>query len=158
MPDRIIVDISPAGTGARFATLPHDDYAEVMGVIAAYGRYYDDDRIDDFMGLIAGDAVYYPNWPGVAPDEVSGHETLRGFFGGARAHARSNGVQPRHYATNVILAKATPTSAHASVSMLYAESQAGGAVAVKMIGQYDYQLEKRAGRWLITRWSMRYDK
>jgi len=158
VPDRIIVDISPAGTGARFATLPHDDYAEVMGVIAAYGRYYDDDRIDDFMGLIAGDAVYYPNWPGVAPDEVSGHETLRGFFGGARAHARSNGVQPRHYATNVILAKATPTSAHASVSMLYAESQAGGAVAVKMIGQYDYQLEKRAGRWLITRWSMRYDK
>lgn len=158
MPDRIIVDISPAGTGARFATLPHDDYAEVMGVIAAYGRYYDDDRIDDFMGLIAGDAVYYPNWPGVAPDEVSGHETLRGFFGGARAHARSNGVQPRHYATNVILAKAAPTSAHASVSMLYAESQAGGAVAVKMIGQYDYQLEKRAGRWLITRWSMRYDK
>ena len=158
MTDRIIVDIGPAATGARFAVLPWADHAEVMGVIAAYGRYYDDDRIDDFMGLIAEDAVYYPNWPGVAPDEVSGHETLRGFFGGARAHARSNGVQPRHYATNVILARATATSAGASVSMLYAESQAGGAVAVKMVGQYDYQLEKRAGRWLITRWSMRYDK
>ena len=158
MADRIIVDISPAAAGARFATLPHDDYAEVMGVIAAYGRFYDDDRIDDFMGLIAEDAVFYPNWPGVAPDEVSGHAILREFFGGARAHARSSGIQPRHHATNVILAKATATSAEASVSMLYAESQAGGTVAVKMVGQYDYQLEKRAGRWLITRWSMRYDK
>ncbi len=150
--------IKLAASGAHLATLGADDRAQINDVLALYGRLYDDNRIDDFMALIAEDATFYPNWPGVAPDEVSGHETLRGFFGGARAHARSNGVQPRHYATNVILAKATPTSAHASVSMLYAESQAGGAVAVKMIGQYDYQLEKRAGRWLITRWSMRYDK
>jgi len=158
VPDRVIVDISPAGTGARFSTLPHGDYVEVMGVIAAYGRFYDDDRIDDFMGLIAADAVFYPNWPGIAPDEVSGHATLREFFGGARAHARSSGIQPRHYATNAIVARATATSAEVSVSMLYAESKPGGEVAVKMVGQYDYVLVKRDGRWLISRWSMRYDK
>ena len=158
MADRIIVDVTPAARGPRFGALPHEDHAEVMGVIAAYGRFYDDDRMDDFMALLAEDAVYYPNWPGIAPDAVSGHATLREFFAGARAHARSSGIQPRHYATNAIIARATATSAEVSVSMLYAESKPGGEVAVKMVGQYDYQLEKRDGRWLISRWSMRYDK
>ncbi len=158
MVDPVIVDVTPAARGARFATLSHEDHAEVMGVIAAYGRFYDDDRIDDFVALLAEDAVYYPNWPGVAPDEVSGHATLREFFAGARMHARSSGIQPRHYATNAIIARATSTSAEVSVSMLYAESKPGGEVAVKMVGQYDYVLVKRDGRWLISRWSMRYDK
>jgi hypothetical protein len=158
MADRIIVNITPAPGGARFAALPHEDHAEVMGVIAAYGRFYDDDRIDDFMDLLTDDAVYYPNWPGVAPDEVTGRATLRDFFAGARQHARSSNVQPRHYATNAIIAKATATSAEVSVSMLYAESKPGGETAVKMIGHYDYVLVKRNGRWLISRWSMRYDK
>ena len=158
MSDRIIVNIAPAATGARFAMLPYEDHAEVMGVIAAYGRFYDDDRIDDFMNLIADDAAYHPNWPGLAPEEISGRSRLREFFAGARAHARTSNVQPRHYATNVILAKATATTVEASVGMLYAESKPGGEVALRMIGQYDFILTRREGRWLITRWSMRYDK
>ena len=102
MPDRIIVNIAPAATGARFAVLPPEDYAEVMGVIAAYGRFYDDERIDDFMGLIAADAVYHPNWPGVAPEELSVHTLLRAFFGGAVAPALGSSIQPRHPPTTAI--------------------------------------------------------
>ncbi len=158
MPDHKVTTIAMATAGARFAALPHDDHAEVMGVIAAYGRFYDDGRMDDFANLLADDAVYYPNWPGVAPEVVSGRAELRAFFAAARAHCDATGVQPRHYATNVILTRASSDRAEATVSMLYAESTPGGAVAVKMIGQYDYVLTKADGRWSIARWSMRYDK
>ena len=158
MPDQKIVPITLAAHGPRFPTLPHDDYTEVMGIVAAYGRLYDDDRIDDFAELLADDAVFYANWPGVAPDEVVGKAALKEFFAGARAYCHTTGVQPRHYATNVILAAATADSAAVTVSMLYAESIPGGAVTVKMVGQYDYVLARRNGRWAIARWSMRYDK
>lgn len=147
-----------APTGARLAQPSAEDRAQIQDVIALYGRLYDDNRVDDFMTLIAEDATFYPNWPGVAPDEVSGHATLREFFAGARAFAASSGANPRHYATNVLITRADAASAEATVSMLYAESSAGGAVVVKMVGHYDYALVKRNGRWLIHRWSMRYDK
>lgn len=158
MQDKKIVSVGPASSGPRFALLDPQDRAEIDGLVAAYGRYYDDGAIDDFMGLIAPDACFYPNWPGVAPDEVKGAEALRVFFGAARAQCNETGTQPRHFATNVIIARATATTAEVSVSMLYAESRPGVPAELKMVGQYDYHVEKREGRWFITRWSMRYDK
>ncbi len=158
MSDNKIVTIAMPAQGPRFGVLAPADYAEVMGVVAAYGRLYDDGRIDDFADLLTDDAVYYPNRPGVAPDVVTGKENLRAFFATARAHCDATGILPRHYATNVIIANASADSAEVTVSMLYAESAPGGAVALKMIGQYDYILTKADGRWSIARWSMRYDK
>ncbi len=158
MSDRKIVPIAPAAAGPRFAVPAHEDYAEIMGIVAAYGRFYDDDRLDDFVDLLTDDAVFYANWPGVAPDEVVGKPALREFFTGARAHCHTTGIQPRHYATNVIVTAATSDSAEATVAMLYAESTPGGTPQLKMVGQYDYILAKRAGRWAIAKWSMRYDK
>jgi hypothetical protein len=150
--------IELAASGAHLATAGADDRAQIHDVLALYGRLYDDHRIDDFMTLIAADATFYPNWPGVAPEQVSGHAALKEFFAGARAFATSSHVQPRHFATNVLITRADATSAEATVSMLYAESSPGGVVALKMLGQYDYGLVKRDGRWLLHRWSMRYDQ
>lgn len=159
MSDHKIVSIPSApASGPRFAVLPHEDYAEIMGIAAAYGRLYDDDRVDDFVDLLTDDAVFHANIPGAVPDEVQGKEALKGFFGGAREICNNTNVQPRHYATNVIIANASADTAEVTVTMAYAESTAGGALEFKMVGQYDYHLVKQSGRWSIARWSMRYDK
>ena len=158
MPARKIVTLPSApASGPRFPVLPHEDYAEIMAIVAAYGRLYDDDRVDDFIDLLAEDAVFHPNRPGVVPEEICGRETLREFFRQSRAGYHTRGVQPRHYATNVIIASATAAAAEVTVSMAYAESRPGGGVELKLVGQYDYHLVKRSGRWSIARWSMRYD-
>mgnify|MGYP002637114994 FL=1 len=159
MSDNKIVSIPSApASGPRFAAVPHEDYAEIMGVAAAYGRFYDDDRIDDFIDLLTDDAVFHANIPGAVPDEVQGREALKGFFGGARETCNTTNVQPRHCTTNVIIANASADAAEVTVTMAYAESTDGGALEFKMIGQYDYHLVKQSGRWSIARWSMRYDK
>lgn len=156
--NRKIVAMQPAVDGPRFAVLPPEDRAEIQGLLAAYGRYYDDGAIGDFMGLIAEDAVFYPNWPGVAPDKVEGSSALREFFAGVLDHTLSKGARPHHQATNIIIVRATATTAEASVAMHYAESVPGQSPELLMVGQYDYHLEKRGGRWFITCWAMRYDK
>lgn len=158
MEDKVIVSVGPAVSGPRFALLDPQDRAEIEGLVAAYGRYYDDGAIDDFVGLIADDACFYPNWPGVAPEEVSGIEALRAFFTAARGQCDGTGPRPFHLATNVLIPRATATTAEVSVTMLYTEVLPGGAPEVKMVGQYDYHVEKRNGRWFIVRWSMRYVK
>jgi hypothetical protein len=158
MPDRKIVVMQPAADGPRFAVLPPEDHAEIHGLLAAYGRFFDDGAIDDFMGLIADDAIFYPNWPGVAPDVVEGAAALREFFVGAYGHPIAKGAKPYHQATNVIIVRATATTAEASVTMQYAEFTPGKAPELLMVGQYDFQLEKRDGRWFIACWSMRYEK
>lgn len=159
MSDHKIVSVPSApASGPRFAVLPHDDYAEIMGIAAAYGRFYDDDRVDDFMDLLTDDAVFHANIPGAVPDEVQGKEALKEFFGGARASCNDTNVQPRHHTTNVIVASASTDTAEVTAAMAYAESTEGGACEFKMIGQYDFHMVKQAGRWSIARWSMRYDK
>lgn len=159
MSEQKIVPVPPApASGPRYAVVPHEDYVEIMGVIAAYGRFYDDDRIDDFMGLLTDDALFYPNWPGVAPDEVQGREALSEFFGGARDVCTNANVQPCHIATNTIIATATADTADVTTGMTYAETAIGGALDIKTVGHYDFQLVKERGRWSIKRWSMRYDR
>ena len=156
MPDAGMSRIVIAPQGRRFASLGYEDSEEIYGVLKAYGRLYDDDVLDDFLGLFTQNAVFYPNWPGFAPAEVSGKKAIADFFGGRRQVASSNGVTPHHYATNMLITSAGDDTAEATVSMLYAESVHGKA-EVKMLGQYDYALVKQQGRWFISRWSMRYD-
>jgi hypothetical protein len=156
MPAAAIARIMIGPHGPRFASLGFEDSEEIYGVLKAYGRLYDDDRLDDFLSLLTENAVFYPNWPGSAPDEVSGKEAIADWFGGGRQAASSNGVTPHHYATNMLITSAGDDTAEATVSMLYAESVHGKA-EVKMLGQYDYALVKQQGRWFISRWSMRYD-
>lgn len=158
MQDMRIALPNPAHAGPRFPVLAADDHQQIMAIIAAYGRFYDDDRISDFMDLFVENAVFFPNWPGVAPDKVVGREALEPFFAGARAICYDQQVQPRHYATNVIITEADGDNAAVTVAMLYAESRQGGACEVKMVGQYDYVLTKIDNRWSISQWSMRYDK
>lgn len=143
--------------GPRFARLSYEDREEIYGVLHAYGRLYDDNRMDDFLGLLTDEAVFYPNWPGMAPDEVRGITALGEFFCSWRDHAVQNDIECHHYATNVLITHADEDSAQATLSMLYAEF-ADGEPEIKMTGQYDYQLVKQDGRWFIDRWSMRYDK
>lgn len=158
MSDKKIVSLSPSSAGRRFAALPHDDYVEIQAVVACYGRFYDDDRIDDLVDLMTEDAVFYPNWPGVAPEQVSGKAALREFFAGARAHCSTTNIQPRHHATNIIIAAGSANETNVSAGMLYAESSPGAEPTLKLVGQYDYVLVKHDDRWSIARWSMRYDK
>ncbi|GGC16787.1 hypothetical protein GCM10011371_00270 [Novosphingobium marinum] len=144
--------------GLALPVLPIDDYQLIMGTVACYGRMYDDDRIDDFMSLIAPDALFRPNWPGVAPDTVEGADNLRPFFTEARAACHSQNMQPRHYTTNVVITSYDGETAGVSANMLYTEFTEEGGAQLKMVGQYDFRLRKDEGRWRIAEWSMRYDK
>ena len=54
-----IVDAAPAPQGPRYATLPPEDVAEIHGVLAAYGRYYDDGEDAIEMQLQAFQDVPY---------------------------------------------------------------------------------------------------
>ena len=152
-----IVDVAPAPHGPRFAILSPEDAAEIHGMLAAYGRYFDCGALDDFMGLIAEDAVFYPNWPGVLPEVVEGATALRALFDAAYQGPIDKGAVPRHSATNVMIVRATVDTAEATVAMHYYEKFPGKPPELLMIGQYDFHLAKRAGRWIITRWAMRYD-
>ena len=143
--------------GPRFAQLSYEDREEIHGVLSAYGRLYDDNRMDDFLGLLTDEAVFYPNWPGMAPEEVCVKTALGEFFGSWRNLTAQNSVEPHHFATNVIITNADEATAQATVSMLYTEST-GGKPEVTMTGQYDYSLVKQEDRWFIDGWSMRYDK
>ena len=155
MPASDMSRIAIGPQGRRFASLGYEDTEEIYGVLKAYGRLYDDDLLDDFLGLFTQDAVFFPNSPGSSPAEVSGKEAIADFFRGGRQVASSNGVMPHHYATNMLITSAGDHTAEATVSMLYAESVHGKA-EVKLLGQYDYALVKQQGRWFISRWSMRY--
>lgn len=157
MSEHKIVDATPAPQGPRYATLPPEDVAEIHGVLAAYGRYYDDGALDDFMGLIADDAVFYPNWPGVLPEVVEGAPALRALFDAAYHGPVDKGGLPRHAATNMLIVRAAADTAEATVAMHYYEKFPGKPPELLMIGQYDFHLAKRAGRWIITCWAMRYD-
>ncbi len=158
MTDKILAPLQPARTGPRFPVLPAEDHQQVMALLDAYGRLYDDDLMDDFMDLFEDDAVFHPNWPAMAFDKVVGRAALRPFFEGARAGAREQHVRPRHFMTNRIVTEADAASALVTASMLYVEHRDGHLPEVKMVGQYDYRLRKRDGRWSIAEWSMRYDK
>lgn len=148
--------LSLAAQGPRLAALDWADHCQVHDVLALYGRLYDDDRIDDFLKLLTPDALFHPNWAGVAPERVAGIADLAAFFKGARGAATADGVQPRHLATNILVAAEGEGRAFATLTMLYVESR-GAEVACRMVGQYDYRLVRIDGRWLISEWSMRYD-
>lgn len=154
---KTVLHLKPAATGPRFSALPHEDYTEVLAVLYGYGRFYDDDRLDEFMDLLADDAAFYPNWPGVAPEELHGKAALSEFFHGARAYCTANGIQPRHAPSAPIVTATGADFADAGLNMFYAEWSKAGGTVLKMVGQYDFQLRKQNGRWRIARWSMRYD-
>lgn len=150
-------DFSLAPTGSRLPQLEWADHCQISDIVALYGRLYDDGRIDDFMGLFTPDAIFHPNWPGVAPDRVVGTADLTSFFAAARAGSTTQGVMPRHATTNVLIRATGAGRAEATLSMLYTESR-GSEVMVRMVGQYDFSFVRIDGRWFIDQWSMRYDK
>ena len=72
-------------------------------------------------------------------------------------YAKASTAVRRHTQGNVHVAEQTATTAEVRTCMLISTVPNADKLQVLTTGTYDAELEKREGRWVITRWHIEVD-
>lgn len=144
------------GKHRTYVQVGDDDRSNIIDLVSAYTRLYDEGQMDEFVSLFAEDVVVHPNFGSAMPEKVQGKNAVESFYRAARKQAHDAGTHPRHFSTNHLFTAFAKTHADIVVGMLYAEF-ANGRAELKFIGKYQFSVAQGADGWRIKAVSIKYD-
>ncbi len=159
-PDRLsMMEADYSGT-----TLPANpqflaDRLTIINHVTAYSFLIDEGRWEQWFALFSDDLLFETTTPCFGTIRTKGKEAFRKFndvrFRGPGSE--KNRVAHRHTMGNIHVASQTATTAEVRTYMLISNAFPDGKFVVFTSGTYNATLEKRDGKWTITRWYIEVD-
>ena len=159
-PDRLpMMEADYSGT-----TLPSDpqflaDRLTIINHVTAYSFLIDEGRWEQWFALFSDDFVFETTTPCFGTIKIKGKKAFRKFidvrFRGPGSE--KNKVAHRHTMGNIHVVNQTETTAEVRTYLLISNAYPDGKFVVFTSGTYNVSLEKRDGKWTITRWYIEVD-
>lgn len=134
------------------------DRLAIINHVMAYSYLIDEGRWDDWFALFSDDIVFENTSPELGTLILKGMKAFKELV----QHRyiipgkNSKGVR-RHTQGNVHVAEQTATTAKVRTYMLISSVPAADKLHTLTTGTYNANLEKRGGKWIITRWYIEVD-
>jgi acetoacetate decarboxylase len=134
------------------------DRQAIVNHVMAYSYLIDEGRWDDWFGLFSDDIVFENSTPELGTVLIKGMKAFKDLVNSRYIipGKNSKGVR-RHTQGNVHVAEQTATTAKVRTYMLISSVPAADHLHVLTTGTYNANLEKRGGKWTITRWYIEAD-
>jgi 3-phenylpropionate/cinnamic acid dioxygenase small subunit len=135
------------------------DRLTIINHVTAYSFLIDEGRWDQWFALFSDDILFETTTPGFGTVRVKGMKAFRKFidvrFRGPGSE--KNKVAHRHTMGNVHVVEQTAKTAEVRTYLLISNAFPDGHFEVFTSGTYNASLEKRDGKWTITRWYIEVD-
>ena len=135
------------------------DRLAIINHVTAYSYLIDEERWDEWFALFSNDILFETTVPCFGTVRAKGKNAFRKFvdvrFRGPGSE--KNRVVKRHTMGNVHVARQTATTAEVRTYLLISLAKPDGQFVVFTSGTYNASLEKRKGKWTITRWYIEVD-
>jgi 3-phenylpropionate/cinnamic acid dioxygenase small subunit len=134
------------------------DRLAILNHVSAYAYLIDEGRWEDWFALFSDDVLFETTVPTLGTIILKGQKPFRAFVDERyiKPGKTSTGVR-RHTMGNFHVASQTPTTAKVRTYMLISSVPAADKLTVLTTGTYNATLEKRNGKWTITRWYIETD-
>ncbi len=135
------------------------DRLAILNHISAYSYVADEQRWEDWYALFSDDMVFETTVPCFGTVKAKGKKLFKAFFD-ARYRgpgAEKNTTMRRHFQGNYHVVSQTKDKAEVRSYMMITAATPDGAFKPITSGTYNATLEKRDGRWTITRWYIEVD-
>lgn len=128
------------------------DRQEIMDLIYNYSYTFDAKNLDGFLNLYTQDAVWEDYFAGASSptDVLDTPGELRQAFGYQMQQLAAEGIQSRHFLTNLAINGTRPGRAAGTVMFLVTHQeydQSQGTAVVLHTGEYRYQFFKTKAGW-----------
>jgi acetoacetate decarboxylase/3-phenylpropionate/cinnamic acid dioxygenase small subunit len=134
------------------------DRLAITNLVMAYSYLIDEGRWDDWFALFSDDIAFETTTPELGTILVNGKKAFKDMVDTQYiAGGRTSKAVRRHTQANVHVAEQTGTTAKVRTYMLISTVPAADQLHTLTTGTYNANLEKRNGRWIITRWYMECD-
>lgn len=134
------------------------DRQAIINHVMAYSYLIDEARWDDWFKLFSEDIDFATTVPELGTIEINGKKAFTEMVNQRYIipGKASKGVR-RHTQGNVHVAEQTPTTAKVRTYMFISSVPAADHLHLLTSGTYNANLEKRNGKWIITRWYIECD-
>lgn len=134
------------------------DRLAIINHFMAYAYLIDEGRWDDWFALFSDDIQFETTVPELGTIIIKGQKAFQAFVNlrYIQPGKTSKGVR-RHTQGNVHVAEQTATKAKARAYMLISNVPAADHLHTLTTGTYNASLEKRNGKWIITRYYVETD-
>jgi 3-phenylpropionate/cinnamic acid dioxygenase small subunit len=150
-------DVAKAvGSGTKNAhILLSTDRLAIISHVLAYGHLIDAARWEDWYALFSDDVSFEIAAPTSGTLVIKGKKPLRDYVEDRFIKkAASYAALRRHTMGNIQVASQTEMTAHVRAYLHISDAAATGEWSVFTTGTYNADLERRSGKWIITRWYM----
>jgi len=131
------------------------DRLAIISHITAYGHLIDEARWEDWYGLFSDDVSFEIAAPTSGTLVIKGKKALRDYVEDRfTKNAASYAALRRHTMGNIQLVSQTEMTAHVRSYLHISNAPVADQWSVFTTGTYNADLERRSGKWIITRWSM----
>jgi hypothetical protein len=134
------------------------DRQAIVNHVMAYSYLIDEGRWEDWFALFADDFTFETTVPEIGTVLIHGKDAFRPFIDDRyiKPGKTSKGVR-RHTQGNVHVAEQTDTTAKVRTYMFISSVPAANELHMLTSGTYNAELEKRGGKWTISRWYIEVD-
>jgi acetoacetate decarboxylase/3-phenylpropionate/cinnamic acid dioxygenase small subunit len=134
------------------------DRLAIVNHISAYSYLIDEGRWDDWFALFADDIVFENTSPDLGTVVIKGMKGFKALVDERyiKPGKTSKGVR-RHTMGNIHVTEQTATSAKVRTYLLISNVPQADKLQTLTSGSYNADLEKRGGKWTITRWYIEVD-
>ena len=134
------------------------DRLAITNHILAYSYLIDEGRWDEWFSLFSDDVAFENSTPELGTVLIKGKKAFKDLVNHRYIvpGKTSKGVR-RHTQGNVHVAEQTATTAKVRTYMLISSVPAANELHLLTTGTYNANLEKRGGKWTITRWYIEAD-
>jgi len=135
------------------------DRQAILNQVTAYSFLIDEDRWEDWFSLFSDDIVFETTTPCFGTIRTVGKKAFRKFvdvrFRGPGSENKN--FAHRHTMGNMHVAYQDKKRAEVRTYMLISDAFPDGTFKVFTSGTYNATLQKRDGKWIITRWYIEVD-
>jgi len=135
------------------------DRQAIQNHVLAYSYLIDEGRWDEWFALFSDDILFEVTTPDLGTTRIKGMKAFKAFV--AERYFRKPGQKlitvRRHTQGNIHIAKQTATTAEVRTYMMISSVPNADHLKTLTTGTYNASLEKRDGRWTITRWYIECD-
>lgn len=134
------------------------DRQAIINHVMAYSYLIDEGRWDEWFQLFSDDVAFENSTPELGTVLIKGKAAFKDLVNTRYVipGKNSKGVR-RHTQGNVHVAEQTPTTAKVRTYMIISSVPAADHLHILTTGTYNANLEKRDGKWTITRWYIEVD-
>jgi len=138
------------------------DRFAIINTVTAYSYLIDEGRWDEWFALFSDDILFESTVPCFGTVKAKGMKAFKEFtnlrYRGPGSE--KNRTVRRHFMGNIHVAEQTETTAEVRTYMMITAAppaSEGGKFTPLTSGTYNASLEKRDGKWIITRWYIEVD-